>query len=88
MNQVERWFGVLTDKLIRRSVHQSVEALEADIRAWIETYNEDPPPFVWTKTAHKILASLANYCPVIPLLSLAVVGDQLFDVGLDELDLG
>jgi transposase len=61
MNQVERWFGVLTDKLIRRGVHRSVEALEADIRAWIETYNEDPRPFVWTKTADEILASLADY---------------------------
>jgi len=36
---------VITDKLIRRGVHTSVPTLEADIRAWIKTYNEDPKPF-------------------------------------------
>jgi transposase len=60
-NQVERWFGHLTDKLIRRGVHKSVQALEADIRAWINTWNQDPRPFVWTKTAEEILDSLARY---------------------------
>ncbi|MFD3851444.1 transposase [Streptomyces microflavus] len=45
MNQVERWFGLPTDKLIRRSVHTSVKALEDNIRAWIETWNQDPRPF-------------------------------------------
>jgi transposase len=61
MNQVERWFGLLTDKLIRRGVHTSVQALERDIRAWIETWNENPRPFTWTKTADEILNSLADY---------------------------
>jgi transposase len=61
VNQVERWFGLLTDKLIRRGVHTSVQALENDIRAWIETWNEDPRPFTWTKTADEILKSLADY---------------------------
>ena len=42
MNQVERWFGLLTDKLIRRGVHTSVPALENDIRAWIATWNDNP----------------------------------------------
>lgn len=45
MNQVERWFGLPTDKLIRRGVHASVKALEDDIRAWIDTWNENPRPF-------------------------------------------
>ncbi|MGW3664669.1 IS630 family transposase [Streptomyces sp. NPDC005141] len=61
MNQVERWFGLLTDKLIRRGVHTSVTALEQDIRAWIDGWNENPRPFTWTKTADEILNSLADY---------------------------
>jgi transposase len=61
MNQVERWFGLLTDKLIRRGVHTSVQALENDIREWIATWNDNPRPFTWTKTADEILASLAGY---------------------------
>ena len=61
MNQVERWFGFLTDQRIRRGVHKSVQALEADIRAWIENWNANPRPFAWTKTADEILDSLAKY---------------------------
>ena len=61
INQVERWFGFLTDQMIRRGVHKSVQALEADIRDWIETWNENPRPFKWTKTADEILDSLAKY---------------------------
>ncbi len=61
MNQVERWFGFLTDQLIRRGVHKSVQALEKDVRAWIDQWNQDPRPFVWTKTAEEILDSLARY---------------------------
>jgi transposase len=61
MNQVERWFGLLTDKLIRRGVHTSVPALENDIRDWIATWNDHPRPFTWTKTADEILNSLAGY---------------------------
>jgi len=61
MNQVERWFGLLTAKLIRRGVHTSVQALENDIREWIATWNDNPRPFSWTKTADEILNSLADY---------------------------
>jgi transposase len=61
INQVERWFGYLTDQKIRRGVHKSVQALEADIRDWIEHWNESPRPFAWTKTAEEILNSLAEY---------------------------
>lgn len=62
INQVERWFGFLTDQMIRRGVHKSVQALEADIRAWIADWNQHPRPFIWTKTAEEILDSLARYC--------------------------
>jgi transposase len=61
-SQVEQWFGFLTDQMIRRGVHKSVQALEADIRAWIDAWNQDPKPFVWKKTAEEILDSLARYC--------------------------
>jgi transposase len=61
INQVERWFGYLTDQKIRRGVHKSVQALEADIRDWIEHWNDNPRPFTWTKTAEEILRSLAEY---------------------------
>lgn len=61
INQVERWFGYLTDQMIRRGVHKSVQALEADIRTWIENWNASPRPFTWIKTAEEILDSLARY---------------------------
>ena len=61
INQVERWFGLLTDKLIRRGVHTSVQALENDIQDWIRTWNANPRPFTWVKTADDILNSLADY---------------------------
>ena len=48
------------DKLIRRGVHTSVQALENDIRDWIATWNGNPRPFTWTKTADEILKSLAE----------------------------
>ena len=61
LNQVERWFALLTDKLIRRGVHTSIQALENDIRDWIANWNTDPKPFTWVKTADEILNSLASY---------------------------
>jgi transposase len=62
LNLVERWFAELTNKKLRRGTHRSVGQLNADIRAWIETWNTDPKPFVWTKTADQILESIARYC--------------------------
>ena len=66
LNQVERWFGLLTDKKLRRGTHTSVPALEKDIRAWITTWNENPKPFAWNKTADEILERLATYLQRIP----------------------
>jgi transposase len=66
LNQVERWFGLLTDKQLRRGVHKSLRALENDIRAWIKAWNEDPKPFAWTETADEILERLASYLDRIP----------------------
>src|SRR5829696_7562871 len=55
LNLVERWFGELTSKLLKRGAHRSVRDLNTDIRAWIETWNDDPRPYIWTKTAEQIL---------------------------------
>jgi transposase len=62
LNLVERWFGELTSKLLKRGTHLSVHQLNADIRAWINNWNEHPTPFVWTKPAEQILESIARYC--------------------------
>ena len=62
MNLVERWFAELTNRKLRRSAHRSVVDLETDIRKWINEWNKDPKPFVWTKTADEILETLAAYC--------------------------
>jgi len=61
INWVERWFAELTNKRIRRGVFRSVKELETAIREYIDVHNEDPKPFVWTKTADQILASTARY---------------------------
>jgi transposase len=62
VNQVERWFGFLADQMIRRGAHKSIQALEADIRAWVSAWNDNPQPFIWTKTAQQILESLGRLC--------------------------
>ena len=62
INLVERWFSELTTKLLRRGAHRSVRALNADIRQWIDSWNENPRPYVWTKTADQILDSVRRYC--------------------------
>ena len=62
LNQVERWFALLTQKQLRRGVHRSTRALEAAIMAYIAIRNESPKPFVWTKSADDILASLERFC--------------------------
>ena len=62
LNLVERWFGELTTKKLQRGAHRSVRALNTDIRDWIATWNDNPRPYVWTKTADQILDSIARYC--------------------------
>jgi transposase len=61
INLVERWFAEITNKRIRRGVFRSVKELEAAIREYLDVHNESPKPFVWTKTADEILASMARY---------------------------
>ena len=60
INQVERFFAFVTADLLQRSDHRSVQALEADIRKWVAAWNENPRPFIWTKSAEQILGSLGR----------------------------
>ena len=62
MNLVERWFAELTNRKLRRSTHRSVAELETDVRTWINEWNTNPKPFIWTKPADEILETLAAYC--------------------------
>ena len=62
LNMVERWFGLLSEKQIKRGTHRSTIELEKAIREYLAIHNEKPHPFVWTKTADEILASLARFC--------------------------
>jgi len=62
INLVERWFATLTQKQIRRGTHRSTQELETAIRKYLDAYNQDPQPFVWTKTADEILESVARFC--------------------------
>jgi len=62
LNQVERFFALLTDKQIRRGIHRSVAALHDTITSFIDQHNADPKPFRWTKSADDILASIERFC--------------------------
>lgn len=62
LNLVERWFGLITQKQIRRGTFRSTKELEDAIHGYLASYNQNPRPFVWTKTADQILNSLKRYC--------------------------
>ena len=62
LNQVERWFALLTQRQIKRGSHRSTFALEQAIRDYLDHHNETPKPFKWTKNADEILASIARFC--------------------------
>jgi len=61
MNLVERWFSALTTRQLRRGAHRSVRELVAAIREFIRVHNATGKPYVWVKTADKILASIARF---------------------------
>lgn len=62
INQVERFFGMISQRKIKRGAHRSVIELERDIRQFIERHNEDPKPFIWTRSADDILRSVGRFC--------------------------
>jgi hypothetical protein len=62
LNQVERWFAALAEKYLRRGTHRSTRQLEDAIRHYLDIHNANPHPFVWSKSADEILASLERFC--------------------------
>ncbi len=62
LNLVERWFAALTEHQLRRGVHRSTVELEKAIKRYLALHNQHPKPFVWTKTANEILATVARFC--------------------------
>jgi hypothetical protein len=62
LNQVERWFAMLTERQIRRGTHRSTVESENAIRSYLALNNRDPKPFVWTTTADQILESIKRFC--------------------------
>ena len=62
INQVERFFALLTERQLRRGVHRSTRELEAAIQAYIDATNDNPKPFRWTKSADDILAAIKRFC--------------------------
>jgi len=62
LNLVERWFSTLTQRCIRRGTHRSTRELRNAIKEYLRMNNEEPKPFIWTKTADQILGNLARYC--------------------------
>jgi len=62
LNLVERWFALISQRQIKRGTHRSTRELERAIRQYLDIYNEDPKPFIWTKSADDILASVARFC--------------------------
>ncbi len=62
LSLVERWFAGLTEKQLRRGSHRSTRELERAIRGYLALSNEQPKPFVWTKSADEILATIARFC--------------------------
>ncbi len=65
LNQVERWFGLITQQAIRRGSFRNVRQLIASIERYVAQYNQHNRPFVWTATADSILQKVARLCKVI-----------------------
>src|SRR3954468_17116616 len=75
IDQVERWFGLLTERALRRGVYHSVADLERAIRAFIDTTDAEPKPFRWVTTADDILASIRRFC--LPTVGASTADDAL-----------
>jgi transposase len=62
LNQVERFFALLSARRLKRGVHRSVEELETAVLGYVEHHNTEPKPFRWTRTADQILGSIGRFC--------------------------
>ena len=76
LNLVERWFAELTTKWIRRGTHRSVTELRDSIQHWVDTWNQNPRPYTWHKTADQILDTLAACCQRISDSRHSVAGGR------------
>jgi putative transposase len=65
LNQVERWFGLVTQQAIRRGSFRNVRQLITSIERYVQQYNQHKRAFVWTATADSILKKVAKLCKVI-----------------------
>lgn len=82
INQVERFFANLTQKQIRCGVHRSTTELEAAITRYIDAVNADPKPFVWTKSADDILATIQRFClPTLKTAEIQAIMEETSDSG-------
>jgi transposase len=68
LNLVERWFGKLTDKRIRRGTFHSVDELVQAIQEYLDENNKNPKPFVWTATVNQILAKVQRCKAILETL--------------------
>jgi len=62
LNQVEIWFNIITQKAIRRGTFRSVKDLIEKIKRFVDQYNKNSKPFMWTATADSILAKIHRLC--------------------------
>ena len=62
LNLVERWFGLLSQRQIKRGSHRSTIELEKAIRDYLAIHNSNPKPFVWHKSADEIIESVGRFC--------------------------
>lgn len=81
LNQVERFFGLLTERCIKRGVHCSTWALERDIRSYLDQHNSRTKPFVWTKSAEQILESVSRFCRRVLDVHASEVRDETPETG-------
>ena len=80
LNQVERFFALLTEKQIPRGVHRSTRELEEAVLSYLDKVNSNPKPFRWTKSADDILASIRRFC----LRTIEVAETQKQIIGTSE----
>jgi transposase len=74
LNGVERWFGLLTQRAIKRGAHRSTKEVERAIHAYLDAHNaEEAKPFVWTKSADEILASIGRFAA----RTRSIIADEL-----------
>ena len=81
LNQVERFFALLTERCIKRGVHCSTWALERDIRNYLEQSNVEPKPFIWTKSAAQILESVRRFCARVLDVHVSGIREETSETG-------